>query len=182
MQDRYIALLRAINVSGKNKVPMAKLRSICTQIGFEGVQTYIQSGNVVFVSRISVGALERCLEAAIAQEFDITIPVVVRNAASWKRYVRSNPFLNEAKNDANWVLLCLSKRPPAAKAASELQQRATQGELVAKKGDAIWIHYANGIGRSKLTPAMLDRHVGSSVTARNWKTVLKLDELVQGIA
>jgi len=106
----------------------------------------------------------------------------VRSASSWGRYVKENPFPNEAKEEGNWVLLLLSKLPPVANAVSELQQRATQGERVVKKGDVIWIHYASGIGRSKLTPAVLDRYVGSSVTARNWRTVLKLDEMVRETA
>jgi len=145
-RERYIALLRGVNVSGKNKVPMAQLRALCARIGCDGVQTCIQSGNVVFVSGMAAGALEQCLEAAITQEFGLTVPVIVRTAGSWKRYVRNNPFPSEAKAKPNRVLLCLSKRAPAARAASELQQRATPGERVAKAGDAIWIHYAMGKG------------------------------------
>lgn len=178
-QQAFVALLRGINVSGQNKIPMAKLRSICTGIKCKDVQTYIQSGNVVFTSVLSAEALEERLEQAIEQEFRFSIPVVVRSASSWRRYVKGNPFPDEAKKEGNWVLLSLSKLPPKANAASELQQRATQGERVVKKGDAIWIHYASGIGRSKLTPAVLDRHVGSSVTARNWRTVLKVDEMIR---
>lgn len=176
-KEQFIALLRGINVSGENKIPMAELRSVCEQIGCEGVQTYIQSGNLVCTFDLSAEKLEERLEAAIVQEFGFAIPVIVRTASSWTRYVKSNPFSNESRKEASWVLLCLSKRSPSANAATELQQRATLGEQVAKKGDAIWIYYTNGIGRSKLTPAVLDRYVGSPVTARNWKTVQKLDEL-----
>jgi len=158
---------------------MAELRSICAGIECNGVRTYIQSGNVVFTSSLSAEALEERLEQAIEQQLGLTIPVVVRSASSWGRYVKSNPFPDEAKEEGNRVLLGLSKLPPKSAAASELQQRATLGERVVRKGDAIWIHYANGIGRSKLTPAVLDRHVGSSVTARNWRTVMKLDEMLR---
>lgn len=178
-QQTFVVLLRGINVGGQNKIPMAKLRSICTGIKCKGVQTYIQSGNVVLTASLSAEALEKRLEQAIEQELRFSIPVMVRSASSWARYVTGNPFPNEAKKAGNWVLLALSKSLPRAGAASELQQRATQGERVVKKGDAIWIHYANGIGRSKLNPAALDRHVGSSVTARNWCTVLKLNEMVR---
>ena len=178
-QQTFIALLRGINVSGKNKIPMAKLRSICTGIKCKDVQTYIQSGNVVFTSGLSAESLEVRLERAIEQEFGFSIPVVVRSASSWSRYVKGNPFPDEADKEGSWVLLSLPKLPPKASVASELQQRAKQGERVVKKGDAIWIHYANGIGRSKLTPALLDRHAGSAVTARNWRTVLKLHEMLR---
>ena len=174
----YVALLRGINVSGKHKIPMAELRSTCAEAGCEGVSTYIQSGNVVFTSNMTSQALEKGLEKAIEQAFDFTVPVIVRTASSWQRYVTGNPFPSEAKREANWVLLCLSKHPPKATAASDLQQRATQGERVVKRGDAIWIHYASGIARSKLSPTVLDRHMASSVTTRNWRTVLKLDEML----
>jgi uncharacterized protein (DUF1697 family) len=178
-RETYIALLRGINVSGKNRIPMAKLRSICAETGCERVNTYIQSGNVVFRSSMSAEALEERFENAIAQEFDITIPVIVRKASTWQRYLKTNPFPDEANKEANWVLLCLSKRPPRPTAASDLQQRATHGERVTMTGDAIWIHYANGIARSKLTPAVLDRLAGSSVTARNWRTVLKIGDMLR---
>jgi uncharacterized protein (DUF1697 family) len=161
---------------------MAELRSICEGIDCNDVRTYIQSGNVVFTSSLSAEALEERLEQAIEQQLRLTVPVVVRSASSWGRYVKGNPFPDEAKEEGNRVLLGLSKRPPKANAASELQQRATLGERVVRKGDAIWIHYANGIGRSKLSPAVLDRHVGSSVTARNWRTVMKLDEMLRETA
>jgi len=174
----FVALLRGINVSGQKTIPMVELRAMCKGIGCDDVQTYIQSGNVVFSSVISADALEKRFEKAISKRFNFSVPVFVRPALSWSRYVASNPFPEEAKKEGNWVLLALSKLPPSVSAATELQRFATQGDRVVKKGDAIWIHYANGIGRSKLTPALLDRHVGSSVTARNWRTVLKLDEML----
>ena len=177
----YVALLRGINVSGKNKIPMTDLRSLCTGIKCEEVNTYIQSGNVVFNAVDSAQSLEKRLETAIAERFSLTIPVIVRTASVWHKYVKGNPFPNEAETEANWILLCLSKRPPHAAAASKLQQHVTQGERVIKKGDAIWIHYANGIARSKLTPVLLDRYAGSPVTARNWRTVLKLGSMAQEV-
>lgn len=161
---------------------MADLRSTCANNGCEQVRTYIQSGNVVLTASMSAQSLEDRLEAAIKQDFGIAVPVVVRSAASWKRYVKGNPFPNEARTEANWVLLCLSKSAPKSTAASDLQKHATQGERVVKKGDAIWIHYSKGIARSKLSPTVLDRHIDSPVTTRNWRTVLKLDEMVRETA
>jgi uncharacterized protein (DUF1697 family) len=181
-KDTFIALLRGINVGGKHRVPMPELRALCVDIGCENVRTYIQSGNVVLTSRETAAALERRLEQAIEQQFGFSVPALVRSASSWASYVKSNPFPGEAEREGNWVLLVLSKLPPSASAASELQQRAAQGERVVKQGDAVWIHYAGGVGRSKLSPAVLDRHVGSPVTARNWRTVLKLSEMIQETA
>lgn len=182
MSDRqqvFVALLRGINVGGRNRIPMAQLRSICAGINCQEIQSYIQSGNLVFTSLSWAEALEQGLERAIGQAFPFSVPVIVRRASSWSRYVKGNPFPNESKKEANRVLLSLSKLPPRADAASELQQRAIRGDRVVKKDDAIWIHCPNGVGRSNLTPAMLDRYVGSPVTARNWRTVLKLDEMIR---
>lgn len=181
-RETFVALLRGINVGGANKVPMAGLRSTCAAIGCEEVRTYIQSGNVVLASSLSAESLEKRLEAAVEADFGVAVPVIVRSAASWKRYVRGNPFPDESETEANWVLLYLSKRAAKATAASGLQQRATQGERVVKKGDAFWIHYSSGIARSKLSPTVLDRHMGSPVTGRNWRTVLKLDEIATEMA
>lgn len=175
----YVALLRGINVGGHHKIPMAGLRSICIDLECTFVQTYIQSGNVVLASSVSASLLEKRLETAIEREFGFLIPVIVRSASSWTTYVQANPFTSEASAEASRVLLCLSKKPPSPAAASQLQQRAAPPERVVQRGDAIWIYYATGIGRSRLTPAVLDRCVGSSVTARNWATVLKLTEMVR---
>lgn len=182
MADRkhtFVALLRGINVSGQHTIPMAKLRSTCTSTGCDDVRTYIQSGNVVLASIVPAETLETRLEKAIEKQFGFRIPVIVRSASTWGRCVSNNPFPDEAKKEPNRVLLALPKLRPKADAAAQLQHRATQGERVLKRGDVIWIHYASGIGRSKLTPAVLDRYVGSPVTARNWRTVLTLDEMAR---
>lgn len=180
-KQAFVALLRGVNVGGRHKVPMAKLRVACAGIGCDDVQTYIQSGNVVFTANAPADLLEKRMEEAIEQTFRFAVPVLVRSASSWRRCIKGNPFSDEAQQEGNWVLLAVSKLPPKSRAAAELQRHATRGERVAKSGNAIWIHYASGIARSKLTPAILDRCVGSPVTARNWRTVLKLDEMMSSL-
>lgn len=175
----YVALLRGINVGGGNKILMADLRSCCTRNGCEQVRTYIQSGNLVLTSGMSAERLEKRLEIAIQQDFGFALSVLVRSGSVWQSYVKGNPFRSEVKSEARWVLLCLSKRPPTATAASDLRLRATRGERVIRKGDAIWIHYSKGIAQSKLSPTVLGRLMESPVTTRNWRTVLKLDEMVR---
>lgn len=173
---RLIALLRGINVTGRNKVPMVELRSLCVELGWRDVQTYIQSGNVLFAAAGAPATLEDELERAIKNCFGLSIPVVVRTTTQWRAYVQANPLSEIAAREPNRLLLALSKRPPQSDALQALRARAEQEEIV-QVGDALYIHYAAGVGRSKLTPALLDRLVGSPVTARNWRTVLKLAEL-----
>jgi uncharacterized protein (DUF1697 family) len=175
----FIALLRGINVTGHNKIAMSDLRSLCANIGWTDVQSYIQSGNLVFSAAGSLASLEAELEQAIELRFGLTIPVIVRTAADWPVYIQSNPFPDESDREPNLVLLALSKSPPHQDAAPLLQDRAANGERIVQAGDALWIHYPDGVGRSKLSPALFDRLVGSPVTARNWRTVLRLDELTR---
>lgn len=173
-----IALLRGINVSGRNKIPMAELRSLCGELGWAAVKSYIQSGNLVFRADDSSEALEATLEGAIERRFGLTIPVIVRPAAEWSAYLSANPFPEASQQEPNLVMLALSKASPRSDAAARLQERATGGERVVLVGDALWIHFADGAARSKLSPTLLDRLVGSPVTTRNWRTVVKLNELI----
>jgi uncharacterized protein (DUF1697 family) len=173
----FIALLRGINVGGKNLLPMAELRALCAGLGWEGVQTYIQSGNVVFRARTPRATLEQALERAIARRFDLAIPVIVRAARDWPALLAGNPFPEAARKEPNAVMVALSRRPPPDRAAAGVLERAVNGERVRQVGDVLWIHYARGVAKSKLSPGLLDRLVGSPVTTRNWRTALKLEEL-----
>jgi uncharacterized protein (DUF1697 family) len=173
----FIGLLRGINVGGHNKIPMSELRLLCAELGWSNVQTYIQSGNIVFSAAGKPAALESQLERAIERRFGFSISAIVLAAQDWPAYIKSNPFLDASKKEPHLVLLCLSKTPPKTDAVKALRERASSGERIHQVGDALWIHFAGGVARSKLSPALLDRVVGSSVTARNWLTVLKLDEL-----
>lgn len=156
---------------------MAELRALCAGLGWEGVQTYIQSGNVVFQSRTPRATLEQELERAIACRFDLAIPVIVRAARDWSALLAGNPFPEASRKEPNAVMVALSRRPPPDDAAADVLERAVNGERVRQVGDALWIHYARGAAKSKLSPGLLDRLVGSPVTTRNWRTVLKLEEL-----
>jgi len=175
----FIALLRGINVGGHNKVPMAELRALAEELGWAEVRSYVQSGNLVFEAEGEPASLEAELERAIERTFELSIAVIVRAAADWPAYVAGNPFPGASESAPNAVMLALSKAPPKSGAVEGLLERAAGGERVERVGDALWIHYAGGSGRSKLSPALLDRLVGSPVTTRNWRTVLKLDELAR---
>lgn len=174
-----IALLRGINVGGNNKVPMARLCALCDELGWRDVRHYIQSGNIVFTAAGKTAAHEAALEQAIRAEFGFDIPVIVRSGARWDDYIHANPFPEASTTEPNRVMLGLSKRPPERNAAESLRERAMHGERIETVGDALWIHFQAGQGKSKLAPALVDRLVGSCVTMRNWNTVMKLATLVR---
>ncbi len=175
---RFIALLRGINVGGRTSIPMAELRALAEEIGLADVRTYIQSGNLLFTAEKQDGLEER-LEAAVAQRF-IAVPVIVRSGEQWSAQARSNPFPEAAEAEPNRLMMMLSKAPPRADAAAALQERARDGERVALASGALWIHYPGGSGTSRLSPSLIDKAVGSPATARNWRTVLKIGEMLGG--
>ena len=174
---KHIALLRGINVSGRNQIRMADLCRMVTEMGGREVQSYIQSGNLVFLTATQPAVLESDLEQGIERRFQLRIPVLVRPAAEWADYVAGNPFPQESGLEPNRVMLALAKLPPKPEALAELRARCAGGESIIQVGDALWIHFPGGVGSTKISPALLDRLAGSPVTMRNWRTVLKLNEM-----
>ena len=175
---RSIALLRAVNVGGR-KLPMADLRALCGELGWEDVETYIQSGNLLFTAAGAAAALETKLEQAIAARFGFHSDAIVRTAPQWRRLAGSNPFPEESGREPNRVLAGLAKSKLAAGAAAAIAEAATGGERVKEADGALWFHYPEGVGISKLTPKLIDRAAGSPVTARNWRTVSALLEMLE---
>lgn len=175
---RMVALLRAVNVGGR-KLPMAELRALCADLGWRGVATYIQSGNVVFTAAGTSEANEKALEEAIPTRFGFGTPVIVRTAAEWAHYPPGNPFPEAARDEPNRLMLLLSKKMPAAGAEDVIQARGQAGEQVRRSGDALWIHFPDGAGTSKLTPTLIDRAIGSPATSRNYRTVTTLLEMLR---
>ncbi len=175
----FIVLLRGINVGGHNRVPMPELRASCEDLGWTGVRSYIQSGNLVIEARAKAADVEAALEVAIRARFSLYVPVIVRTGGEWSRYAAGNPFAKASESEPNLVMLAISKQPPAPGALERLRERAITGEGIDQRGDALWIHFGSGVAKSKLSPGLLDRIVGSPVTTRNWRTVLRLDELAR---
>ena len=174
---RMVALLRAVNVGGR-KLPMAQLRTLCADMGWQQVATYIQSGNIVFSAPGAAGAIESALEAAIAREFGLDVPVIVRAAAIWAKLAASNPFAAAARDAPNHLQLLVSKRPQDQDAAARLMARAQAGEQVEAVSGGLWFHFPEGVARSKLTPSLIDKACGSPSTGRNYRTVRKLEEML----
>jgi uncharacterized protein (DUF1697 family) len=176
---RFVALLRGINVGGNTKVPMAELRALCGEIGLADVATYIQSGNVLFSASGSASDQEAKLEPAVERRFGFPASVISRAGSDWPALVASNPFPEAARTEPNRLMLCVSKEPPARDAEQALQARARDGEQVRVVGEALWIHYPEGSGTSKLSPSLINRLVGSPVTARNWRTAMQLQQMLE---
>ena len=178
----HIALLRGINVGGRNKVSMADLRAVVTGLGHTGVATYIQSGNVVFTSdEADNEALATALEAAIAANLGVKPAVVVLSRADLARAVRDNPYPDEPNPKMVHAVFFRGPVPAGAAEAIEAgQRRATErgsGKDTAQiVGGTLYLHTPDGFGRSELSLFLLGRSASpvASGTARNWATVTKL--------
>jgi uncharacterized protein (DUF1697 family) len=172
---KHIALLRAVNLAGYNKVGMADLRELLAGLGFADAQTLLQSGNIVFSggSRTTT-ALEQTLERAAAKQLGLETDFFVRTAREWQEAIDANPFPREAKEDPGHLLAVIVKHDLAAANVTALQKAIVGREVVRAKGRCAYIVYPDGIGRSKLTAAMIEKKLGTRGTGRNWNTVLKL--------
>ncbi|MEZ4364778.1 MAG: DUF1697 domain-containing protein [Kofleriaceae bacterium] len=164
----FVALLRAINVGGTGLLPMKELAALCRDAGFTAVKTYIQSGNVVLRSRGGAAAVERTLAAALAKRLGKPAAVFVRTGVELEAILADNPFPDAAPNR---VLVTFLAAKVPARALAEVV--APDGEEVVRHGRELYVHYPNGMGRSRLKlPA------AAAGTARNLNTVRRLAELV----
>lgn len=179
--SRRIALLRAVNIGSHNRVAMSDLRGLLEGMGFEDPRTVLQSGNLVFGSDGRASArLEEDLHEAVRSRLGVDTDVLVRTPEEWAAVIEDNPFPAEAEDDPGHLLVVFLAEPPVAARVRALHD-AIQGREVVRPGDRhLYIHYPDGVGRSRLTAALIEKHLGTRGTARNWKTVLKLAALVAG--
>jgi uncharacterized protein (DUF1697 family) len=172
---RAVALLRGVNVGGKARVPMGALRELVEGVGLADVQTYVQSGNIVFSSpRRDAESLAPSLEKEIAAAFGVQTKVLVRSARQLAAL--EHPFLDDEKELGRLHVLFLRDRP-ADTAVRRLDPERSPPDRFEVKAREVFVHYPGGAGRSKLTTDYFERVLGTVGTARNWKTVLKLREL-----
>jgi uncharacterized protein (DUF1697 family) len=155
---------------------MPKLRDALADAGFEDIQTYVQSGNVVLSSSDSAAKVARACERLIKKEFGLEIPVVVRTRAQLAQVVKRNPLGNVAKNPKRYQVSFLEKKPSAA-VIRKLEALTAPSERVVAHGREIYAWHPQGVARSKLWAALAGKGLGVTATARNWTTVTKLLEL-----
>jgi len=175
----HVALLRGINVGGKNMIPMADLAAIFEAAGARDVRTYIQSGNVVFAASPRIAErIPAAVAKAIAKEFRLEIPVVLRSADELRRAAARNPFLEQGI-DPDWLHVAFLADVPERARASSLDSKRSPGDAFVLLGREIYLHLPNGAARTKLTNAWFDSKLATTSTLRNWRTVQKLLEMTR---
>jgi uncharacterized protein (DUF1697 family) len=175
----HIALLRAVNVAGHQKLAMSDLRALVAKLGFADVRSLLHSGNLVFRSdphspARAAAEIERLMEAGLKKRLGIETDFFVRSAAEMKAVIAKNPFRKEAERDPAHLVAMFLKDAPTVKHVAALEQSIAGPEKFRVEGKLAYIVYPNGVGISKLTNALLDRKLETRGTGRNWNTVLKL--------
>ena len=180
----HIALLRGVNLAGHKMIAMADLRRLCSTLGFDDPRTILQSGNLVFRGRKAGAgaartreAIERLLEQETEKRLKVKTTFFVRTAAEWDAIVSRNPLTKEAGRDPGRMLVYCLKDTPARGAADALRAAIAGPEVAHVIGREAYLYYPDGVGRSKVTTAIIDRALGTLVTGRNWNTVMKLAAL-----
>ena len=171
----YIALFRGINVGGANILPMKVLKNLLEEIGCEKVQTYIQSGNVVFQNKNKQRSdLTREISAAIQQQFGFAPKVMLLEQSDLQKAVKENPYKTSEGKALHFYFL---DTPPKKPDLEPLQALKSPSEAFTLKNNVFYLYAPDGIGRSKLA-AKVEQAVGVAATARNWNTVSNLLDMI----
>ena len=177
MSVTFVALLRGINLGGKNKLPMKDLTAMFVDAGCGHVRNYIQSGNVVFES--APARLCEVIEKRIEKQFGFRVPVILRNTKQLRAVVARNPFLKTAAAPETLHVMFLADKPSQERIKTLDPHRSTPDEFIVQ-GQEIYLRLPNGAGISKLTNAYFDSKLATISTSRNWRTVNTLLEMMGG--
>ena len=176
----FVSLFRGINVGGHQAIRMGELKDLHESLGLRDVVTYIQSGNVVFTSDdADLAQLPGQIEDGFAQKFGFHVNVMVRTSAELRDIIENNPFQNQPMKESKWVVVMFLATRPGSTALEDLQKTYVGPEEFYLVGQELYIYYPNGIGRSKLSNALIEKKLKTMGTGRNWNTILQLQKLVQ---
>jgi uncharacterized protein (DUF1697 family) len=177
----YIALLRAVNVGGYGKLSMADFRKLLEGLGFENVQTYIQSGNAVFDAPDPATKVGAAIAAGVEKLMGAKVDVMVRTEEELTRLIEANPFAEEAAADGSRVhvgFLAGTASPGAEPALQAIAKKyPARRDRYHLAFDHIYFHFPEGAGTTKFSGKPLDKAIGVRGTGRNWNTLLKLHEM-----
>jgi uncharacterized protein (DUF1697 family) len=177
---KKIAILRGINVGGKRKILMTDLKSLCENLGWKHVESYIQSGNLIFDSNLENSELECRLEKAIADQFGFDVPVIVRTAEELEDSIRNNPFFVKSA-DISQLHLTFLKSHPTDEHLKKIKGFSVEADSFAIINKDVFVFCEGKYHQSKLTNNFFEKKLGTGASSRSWKTVLKLKELVEAM-
>lgn len=167
----YIALLRGINVSGQKKILMADLRELLENAGLDQVRTYIQSGNVVFNSVLEPNECETIVFNAIQKHYGWDVPILVRTSEDIAKVLKNCPFSGDKKEKSYFTLL---HSKPNEDHINKAKKASNANEEFVITPQCVYMFYASGAGKAKLTLNWFERNLGVKATSRNFRTLTKL--------
>jgi uncharacterized protein (DUF1697 family) len=176
----YVALLRGINVGGKNKLPMKELVQLFAEAGCRDVRSYIQSGNVVFNADTELfGQIATVVSATIAERYGYEVPILLRSTEQMAAVIGGNPFLEAGAAEDTLHVLFLSNVAEAHR-VDVLDPDRSKPDSFIVRGREIYLCLPNGVGRSKLTNDYFESKLATTSTGRNWRTIATLFEMMNG--
>jgi uncharacterized protein (DUF1697 family) len=176
----FVALLRGINVGGKNQLPMPTLAAMFSAEGCSEVRTYIQSGNVVFRASIDVAArLGPLISQRIAKGFGYQIPILLRSGRELAEVLQGNPFLGKSGIEESALHVMFLADQPTPQRLAGLDRARSAPDTFAVRGREVYLHCPNGFGRTKLTNGYFDARLATHSTCRNWRTTVTLSDLAR---
>jgi uncharacterized protein (DUF1697 family) len=175
----YIAMLRGVNVTGHNSIKMEQLRRLCTGLGFQRVETYVQSGNIVFQAKIENPAvLSKRIGESILDSFGFETPVIVRSSKEVENVVENNPFLKEKNVDSSKLHVTFLSEGPQNSSLKRLEGLATGQDRFYPASREIYLYCPGGYGRTMLSNNAIEKMLSVTATTRNWRTTNVLLEMV----
>ncbi|MBL0286158.1 MAG: DUF1697 domain-containing protein [Bacteroidetes bacterium] len=176
--ETYIALLRGINVSGKNLIKMTDLSIVFTSIGISKIKTYKQSGNILFEhSSLDTDLLQKEIELSIKYQFQLNVPTLIRSKTEWTKIIEKNPFNDPLKYDENSLHLTFLNQIPSVDQIEKLMVKNVGTDEFKILEREIYIHCPNGYGKTKFTNTFFEQQLKMNCTTRNWKTLQALEEM-----
>jgi uncharacterized protein (DUF1697 family) len=174
----YVALLRGINLGGHKKIKMDRLRTLFEGLGFTQVQTYIQSGNVVFrAGKFSPAGLSSKIEERILKDFGFSVLVLLRTGDEIGMTIKNNPFLKNRGIDQEKLHVTFLPGPPETSVLKELEGLTTAPDQSCCIGKEVYLYLPNGMGQSSLANNPLERRLLKRATTRNWRTVNQIYQM-----
>ncbi|MDF9797050.1 uncharacterized protein (DUF1697 family) [Catalinimonas alkaloidigena] len=175
----YAAFLRGINVGGHRKIKMQELKSSLTKIGLQDIETYIQSGNVVFKSTESnLYVLRKQFEALILDHFGFEVKVLLRNQKQVNEVLLNNPYLKGENNELSKCYVTLLTEVPESERAELLNAITFSHDEFYLMKDTVYLHCLDGYGRTKLSNDFFEKKLTQFATTRNWKTMLRIQNML----
>ena len=169
--NTYIVLLRGINVGGHKKVPMAELRQLLNDAGFDAVKTYIQTGNIILQSTEDKNVVEQQVQDAIQSHFGFQVPTIAKTNEDLQRQFRACPFPEDKKKESYFVILSHAPRKALVDNVMEISYDNEEFHIV---DDCLYFHSSAGYGKSKFNMNLFEKRLNVKATSRNYKTMLKL--------